>query len=253
MIKVIAHRGASGMVGQDNTLESFQKAIEIGADMVEFDVRQTKDKVLIVHHDKNFADTPIAWQTYSNIEKEAKLRGIHLPLFREVVELCHGKIYMDIEIKEHGFEKKIVKELHKLADVSEYSVKSFDDRVPYAIRKLDPEIKTGLLIGGTKFKLKKRFNELFPIRRLKACKADFVSPEVGLLRRWFIKKLKKEGYPIYVWTVNDKNTIKKLFSKNIDGIITDRPDIALEIRGTADESIKASAINNESKSSEEKA
>ena len=175
MIKVIAHRGASGMVGQDNTLESFQKAIEIGADMVEFDVRQTKDKVLIVHHDKNFADTPIAWQTYSNIEKEAKLRGIHLPLFREVVELCHGKIYMDIEIKEHGFEKKIVKELHKLADVSEYSVKSFDDRVPYAIRKLDPEIKTGLLIGGTKFKLKKRFNELFPIRRLKACKADFVS------------------------------------------------------------------------------
>ena len=44
MIKVIAHRGASGMVGQDNTLESFQKAIEIGADMVEFDVRSTKEK-----------------------------------------------------------------------------------------------------------------------------------------------------------------------------------------------------------------
>ena len=65
MIKVIAHRGASGMVGQDNTLESFQKAIEIGADMVEFDVRQTKDKVLIVHHDKNFADTPIAWRSLS--------------------------------------------------------------------------------------------------------------------------------------------------------------------------------------------
>ena len=230
MVKVIAHRGASGLVGHDNTIESFSKAIELGADMVEFDVRQTKDKTLIVYHDKNFADTPIAWQTYSNIEKEAASRGFHIPLFREVLELCHGKIFMDIEVKEHGFEKKLVRELRKYADTSEYSIKSFVDKVPYAIKKIDPEIETGLLVGGENAKLKKSINSIFPVRRLKACKADFVSPYYRCLRLGFIRRMKKAGYPVYVWTVNDKKMIKKLLKKDIAAIITDRPDIALEKR-----------------------
>ena len=238
MVKVIAHRGASGLVGQDNTIESFGKAIEIGADMVEFDVRQTKDKVLIVYHDKNFADTPIAWQTYSNIEKEAANRGFHVPLFREVLELCHGKIFMDIEVKEHGYEKKLVRELKKYADTSEYSVKSFVDKVPYAIKKIDPGIETGLLVGGENAKLKKSLNSIFPARRLKACKADFVSPYYRCLRLGFIRRMKKAGYPVYVWTVNDRKMIKKLLSKNITAIITDRPDIALELRKNTKEKLK---------------
>ena len=67
MTKVIAHRGASYLAGIDNTIESFQLAIDIGADMVEFDVRSTKDNVLVVIHDSTFADTPISWQTYETL------------------------------------------------------------------------------------------------------------------------------------------------------------------------------------------
>ncbi len=55
MTKIIAHRGASGS-GVENTLESFEKAIELGVDMVEFDVRRTHDGVLIVYHDATFND-----------------------------------------------------------------------------------------------------------------------------------------------------------------------------------------------------
>lgn len=230
MIKIVAHRGASGLVGRDNTLESFQKAIEIKADMVEFDVRQTKDKVLVVHHDKNFADTPIAWQTYSNIEKEASQRGFHVPLFSEVLEMCHGRIFMDIEIKEHGFEKKVLKELNKYADISEYTIKSFNDKVSYTMKKLNPDIVTGLLVGGENAKLKKSLNSIFPVRRLKACKADFVSPYYRCLRLGFIRRMKKAGYPVLVWTVNDRKLMKKLLTKDIEALITDRPDIAMECR-----------------------
>ncbi len=230
MVKVIAHRGASGLVDFENTLESFRKAIVLGADMVEFDVRQTKDKALVVFHDRNFADTPIEWQTYSNIEKEAKQRGFHMPLLREVLELCHGRIFMDIEVKDHGYEKKIVKELHKYADVDEYTIKSFKDKVVYSIKKYDPEIKTGLLIGNYKNNLRRKISELFPVRRLKACKADFVGPYYKLLKLNFTRRLKRKGYPIYVWTVNERADIKRLLKSNVDGIITDRPDIALEER-----------------------
>ena len=116
MIKIVAHRGASGQPGVENTLESFQKAIELGVDMVEYDVRKTKDNVLVVYHDKNFADQPVSWYTYEEMEKEAKNRGFHVPLFVEVLELCNGKVFMDIEIKETGFENRVVKLLHKYAD-----------------------------------------------------------------------------------------------------------------------------------------
>ena len=79
-MKVIAHRGASGLVDVENTLEAFEKAVEIKADMVEFDVRKTKDNVLIVFHDKNFQDVPIGWLTYEEMEKRANAQGFHVPL-----------------------------------------------------------------------------------------------------------------------------------------------------------------------------
>ncbi|MBR6401975.1 MAG: glycerophosphodiester phosphodiesterase [Eubacterium sp.] len=228
MVKIIAHRGASGLVEHENTLESFEKAIEIGADMVEFDVRQTKDGILVVSHDKNFADTPVSWQTYEDMEKEAKIRGFHIPQLKEVLKMCHGNIFMDIEVKEHGFEKKLLKTLAKYADKDEYSIKSFNDKVPYTIKTRDPEIVVGLLIGTSKANIKRRVNELFPVRRLKKCKADFISPHYELLHFGFIRRMKKAGYPVFVWTVNEEKQIKKLLKKDIDGLITDRPDIAIE-------------------------
>ena len=176
MVKIVAHRGASGLVEHENTLESFEKAIEIGADMVEFDVRETKDGVLVVTHDKNFADAPVSWQTYEAMEEIAQTKGFHIPRFSEVLEICHNRIFMDIEVKEHGFEKKLLKTLDKYVTTDEYTVKSFNDKVPYTIKKHRPDITVGLLIGQTNGNLKRKVNELFPVRRLKKCKADFVSP-----------------------------------------------------------------------------
>ena len=98
MKKIIAHRGASGIVDVENTLESFEKAIEVGSDMVEFDVRKTKDNILVVYHDKNFADQPVSWYTYEEMEAVAKKQGFHIPLLVEVLELCNNRIYMDIII-----------------------------------------------------------------------------------------------------------------------------------------------------------
>ncbi|SEQ28629.1 glycerophosphoryl diester phosphodiesterase [Lachnospiraceae bacterium NE2001] len=230
MIKIVAHRGASGQPGVENTLESFQKAIELGVDMVEFDVRKTKDNVLVVYHDKNFADQPVSWYTYEEMEKQAQIRGFHVPLFVEVLELCSGKVFMDIEIKETGFEHRVVRFLHKYSDYKDYSVKSFKDAVPFKIKELDPKITTGLLLGYEKADARRRINELFPIRRLRACHADFVSPHFLLLRFGFEKRMKKAGYPIYVWTVNAPEVIDEVLQKQVTGIITDNPVYALEAR-----------------------
>lgn len=231
MTKVIAHRGASYLAGIDNTIESFQLAIDIGADMVEFDVRSTKDNVLVVIHDSTFADTPISWQTYETLEKEAAERGFHIPTMKEVILLCHkNKIRMDIEIKEGGFESRVVKMCTKYLDYSEYTIKSFKEKVVYRIKKLDSNIKTGLLLGSRKIKLWQRLEESFPIGKILRCKCDFVSPNEWLATRGFIFRMKMIKMPVYVWTVNKSSRMKKFLKLGVDGIITDKPDAGLFVR-----------------------
>ena len=233
MTKVIAHRGASYLAGIDNTIESFQLAIDIGADMVEFDVRSTKDNVLVVIHDSTFADTPISWQTYETLEKEAAERGFHIPTMKEVILLCHeNKIRMDIEIKEGGFESKVVKMCTKYLDYSEYTIKSFKEKVVYRIKKLDSNIKTGLLLGSRKIKLWQRLEESFPLGKIIRCKCDFVSPNEWLATRGFIFRMKMIKMPVYVWTVNKSSRMKKFLRLGVDGIITDKPDAGLFVRNS---------------------
>jgi Glycerophosphoryl diester phosphodiesterase len=230
MTKIIAHRGASYLAGKDNTLESFQLAIDLGADMVEFDVRSTKDNVLVVIHDSTFADTPISWQTFDTLEKEAAERGFHIPTMKEVIDLCHNKIFMDIEIKEAGFESKVVKMCNKYLDYSEYSIKSFKEKVVYRIKKLDSNIRTGLLLGSRKIKLRQRLEESFPIGKIIRCRCDFVSPNEWLATRGFILRMKLMKIPVYVWTVNKGKRMKKFLRLGVDGIITDKPDEGLYVR-----------------------
>ncbi len=229
MVKVIAHRGASGLVDQENTLESFEKAIEIKADMVEFDVRKTKDNKLVVCHDNILADLPIKLTDYALLEKEANYAGYHLPILKEVLMLCKGRIYMDIEVKEHGFENRLLKELDQYVGPDEYSIKSFDDRVSYTVKLINPSITTGLLLGRSRGDIRRRLTEVFPVRRLKACKADFVSPHSSLLILNYVRRLHRRNYPVYVWTLNKKKRIMKYLKKGVDGIITDRPDNAIEV------------------------
>ena len=233
MVEVIAHRGASAITKFENSMEAFEVAIKLNVDMVEFDVRQTRDKELIVFHDSIFNDVPIEYQTLKEIEDAAENIGFHIPLFEEVLKLCHGKIKMDIEFKETGFEKKAVELLHKNCSYDEYSIKSFFDKVPYKIKKIDPNITTGLLVGRRHLKLRDKLIDYFPGRRLKKCKVDFISPHFSFLTPGFRFRMKKEGYKIYAWTVNDERRMKKLLNR-VDGIITDRPDLGVYVRNRYD-------------------
>lgn len=228
--RVIAHRGASFLAERENTMESFEIAIKLKADMVEFDVRETKDGQLVVFHDSVFNETPIAWMNYNEMKKAAEASGFEVPLLIDVVKLCHGKIKMDVEIKETGFEEKIVKLLKEHADYKEYSIKSFKDVVVKNIKKLDKHIVTGLLIGKKHATPWRRLKELFPERRLHECGADFVSPAYRLIHLSFIRRMHMRGYPVLVWTVNDKKRMLKLMRMGANGIITDKPDAALYVR-----------------------
>ncbi|MFP4051041.1 MAG: glycerophosphodiester phosphodiesterase [Thermoplasmata archaeon] len=230
--KIIAHRGASGLVEFDNSFESFRKAIEIGADMVEFDVRRTEDGKLIAFHDPSLEGEEISSLTYEEIQEITDDKGYNVPAVEDVVLLFKDKIGLDIELKEGGYEDEVIKIVKRHLDYDEFIMKSFLDSAVKAVKEYDDNIKTGLLLGieDPEYKIKTRLSELFPKGRLKRCGLDFVAPNYQLLKLFFLRRMKYSDIDVFVWTVNNPVRMNRLMRKAVEGIITDRPDIALEVK-----------------------
>ena len=159
---VIAHRGASALAYHENTLEAFQIAIDLHVDMVEFDVRRTRDNVLIVYHDPAIDGHRIYEMTYNRINDIASRSGYRVPALEEVLDLCKGKIKLDIELKESGYERRVIDMVKQRYGYGEFSIKSFKDRVSYNVKAIDPKIRTGLLLGRENVGFGVRLNEYFP-------------------------------------------------------------------------------------------
>ena len=227
---IIAHRGASKLAGTDNTIESFSLAISLGADFVEMDVRQTKDKKLIVFHDDIIDDTPIKFLTFDELNNKTHEKGYSVPLFEDVLKLCQGKIKLDIELKETGYEFKVLSLIKKYFSYESFMIKSFLDTAVKKIELLDKKVNTGLLLGYKKADIKRRINEFLPKRRLAMLDADFVSPHYKLVTWDYMLRMRLLKKKVYVWTVNDEKIIKQLLKKKVDGIITDSPDVAIATR-----------------------
>ena len=104
----MAHRGFSGRY-PENTLLAFEKAIEVGADAIEFDVRLSGDGHLVISHDKTLVKAfegghgkEVAEQPLAEIRQVDLGMGQHMPTLEEVVEQCGGRIGMNIQIKVRG-------------------------------------------------------------------------------------------------------------------------------------------------------
>jgi glycerophosphoryl diester phosphodiesterase len=233
---IIAHRGASEMA-KENTLESFKRAIDLGADMIEFDVRRTKDHVLIVHHDKLIEGRPVHELTYQEISKIAGNLGWLTTTLEEVLKATHGKTRLDVEIKEKGYEREVVELLTGYFNKDQFVITSFHDLCIRRIKEDYPDIRAGLILGVSKPEkfILTRVSEFFPAQRCRGAKADFLVPHWRLLWFGFLDRAKRENKPVFVWTVNDRRKIwKMLHDERIDAIITDKPDLAISLRQKMD-------------------
>ena len=230
-ILIIAHRGASGLVKFENTLESFEKAIALGVPLVEFDVRKTKDNFFVCYHDASLDDVKLADCSYHRILEMSKSNGFDIPLLENVIILCKGRIRLDIELKETGYELAVLNLIKNYLDYPDYVIKSFNDSSIKAIKRADKNVTTGLLLGKDRPKnlLFTRLSELFPEYRLFRTKADFVSPNYRLLTLGFSWRMKLIKKNIYVWTVNDAKLMMQVAKQGVFALITDRPDLALNL------------------------
>ncbi len=216
--KIIAHRGAS-FFSKENTLKSFQRAIEHGADKVELDVQMTKDNKLIILHDVHIdrisQGTGLTRNfTLEDIRKIDIFGKEKIPTLDEALELLLDKVGVVLDLKRPDVVPYILKYLKNYKLKKSCIVSSFNKEVVKSIKHFDHEIKVGLLCWRPSGRL------------IKFCKnnnIDFIHPNYLFLNRRSYRKIKKSKLGINVWTVNYKRNLRKLSKMQIDGIITDRP------------------------------
>lgn len=217
MVK-IGHRGASGYESE-NTLASFEKALELKVDGIELDVHLSLDKELMVIHDETI-DRTTNGKGFVNKLTALELKKYGIPTLKEVFDLIDKKCTVNIEIKDvkspkfvNDFIKKNIKENHW--NYNQIIVSSFEWDTLLELSTLNKKIKLGVLT-----------EEIFDgaISFAKMVKAFSINPNFNSLTTESIKNIHKEGFQIHTWTVNTQEDITFVKSLGVDAIISDFPD-----------------------------
>ncbi len=220
MAKIVGQRGAAGYA-PENTLLSFQTAIDIGCDAAELDVRLSKDNKVVVIHDEEVSRVT-GCEGFVNEMTLAKLKKLNcpekqkIPTLQEVVDLCKGKIGLLIELKAPGTPEKVNRIIVKNKIVKDVAVISFNFDLLREIKKLNPKLKAGLLFEECSEEIWKLTEEI-PV--------DFIGPRGDIVTKGIIDRAHKMGKTVYAYNVNDKNAGNELLSLGADEIGTYFPKL----------------------------
>lgn len=221
---VIAHRGASGTL-PGNSLEAFERAVAVGADMIEFDVRRSADDQLIVFHDAEVAHRPVGRMTREEI---LGLTGLLPPLLDEVLDLTRGRVGLDVELKESGVTNRVVRSVAAGADPETAVLSSFLEEVVSELADLAPAFGRGLIVGRQPITMGRHS----AVARALRSRATHLILQRGLARERVLKRAAGQGLTVFVWTVDDRRSLARyLGNPLVHGVVTNLPERALALRG----------------------
>jgi len=231
--QIDAHRGECGTPGLP-AAERYMRAIAMGVDFVEIDIRRTPDGAFISYHDDHTpSGRAVRDLTYAALENEL---GDELLKAGDVLEMVDGKVGLHVDVKEEGYEADVVRFIQTGCTRSEVVFTSGD--VPIrAIKEQFPNVRTGLSLGDDldgappwRY-LQVRLSELYPGARLQRSHADFAAVHQRLARIRVLDYCARANIPAWVWTVDAEADIESFMrDPRVAVLITDRPDIALRIR-----------------------
>jgi len=214
----IGHRGAAGLE-PENTLRSFRRAEEEGADALELDLRVTRDGYLVVLHDPTVDRTtngtgPVHELTLAEMRRLDGGLGERVPTFGEVLEATTLPIHAEL---------KVIEAVEPLASVileqdvaGRVAPISFE---PEALRRLKlvlPDQPVGLILSGAPPEV---------AERARSVGADFVSLEAAHLNAEALERCRRAGLKVTAWTVNEPEQMRRVMESGVEGIATDHPDV----------------------------
>jgi len=214
----IGHRGAKGYEAE-NTLASFQKAIDLGTNGIELDVHLCQSGEVVVIHDDTIERTT-SGKGFVKDYSAAELQAFGIPTLMSVFELVNQKCFINLELKTYETADKVTELIERYVSekgwkYDDFLVSSFDWNALQQVHFLDDKIRIGVLTN-TDLALALAF--------AKFIKAYSIHPYYHLLTLENVANMQSKNFKVYPWTINELEDIIFVKSLNVDGIITDFPD-----------------------------
>jgi glycerophosphoryl diester phosphodiesterase len=220
----IAHRGANGYE-PENTLKSFQKALDLNAEGIELDVHLSADGQVIVIHDETIHRMTNGKGLVNALSlselKSFLIDGQYkIPTLREVFDLVDKKCLINIELKDPKTPSKVVALIEEYVSAKNWKyehfiVSSFDWGSLQEVHHLNSTIAIGVL---TEEDIDKA------LAFAESIKAYAIHPDYQLLTLDNTQHIQEKGFLVLPWTVNTEEEIQRIKSYNVNGIISDFPD-----------------------------
>jgi glycerophosphoryl diester phosphodiesterase len=231
----IAHRGAS-VAAPPNTLAAFEKAVALGADGIELDVRLCSDGVPVVIHDATVDATtdgsgPVAIMTLAQLKEldagapfDPTFAGERIPTLMEVLETVGEQLLLNIELKSgtplnDGLEQAVFDVIERCALDERVLLSSFNPLALRRIQKTAPHLATALLYTPA------TRTSLALGRLISPNPYAAVHPHHTMVDQHYIGWARQHKYRVHVWTVDDVAEMRRLVGCGVDGIITNVPDL----------------------------
>lgn len=233
-MEFVAHRGAC-FDAPENSLEAFEKAIQQGADRIEFDVQITRDGHAVVCHDSSLERTAgapleIEFATLDDLRAHPLSNGEPIPTLKETLELLRGRAEIDLEIKTSlpGAVEQIHADLRDVGMGEDPLVTAFDHSMLKGIRIAGFTGRTGLLIGSKSLNPRQRYYETWPLAGIAEARATELVIHHLLIHRALRRALQRNGIGLWLWTaVEDESKAAPQREKLYDRLKLLNPDGAI--------------------------
>jgi glycerophosphoryl diester phosphodiesterase len=226
---VFAHRGGS-KIGPENTITAFDRGLAAGADGLELDVQLSRDGIVVVHHDAILDRTTRAKGLVKD-RTARELASFDVPPLRAVLAR-YPKIGVILELKERGpaLAEAVVDEVLRAGAIERVCLGSFSVTALRAARAAAPAIATSAARFEVRMALYRSWCGLSPGRvSYQAFQVPETSGGTRVVSPRFVQLAHKAGIAVQVWTVDEPEDIRRLLDWGVDGIISDRPDVAAQV------------------------
>jgi glycerophosphoryl diester phosphodiesterase len=246
---VLAHRGSCAL-GPENTLAAFDLGLQAGADGLELDVHLSADGVPVVHHDRRLDRTtshsgPISGLTAAELARvdagyrferggdfPFRDRGIHVPTLRAVLQRYPDiPIVIEMKVDSARMGEAVALEVRLAGAVDRVCVAGYGARSAAAARAAIPGVASSANHAEVRLAVYRGLAG-WPVRRV-SYRGYQVPERNGLIRivsPRFVRDAHAAGLKVQVWTVDDEPDMRRLLGWGVDGLISNRPDIATRVR-----------------------
>jgi glycerophosphoryl diester phosphodiesterase len=214
----IAHRGYHRGV-PENTLEAFEAAVLLGVDGIEFDVHETCDGEFFVYHDDRIDGRYVADMTAEEVCKVRIREEYMIPSLEDALEACGGEMILMVELKQVRSLEDLVQILRSGADMKMVVIVSFNSKLIKKLAVIAPDIMKAV-IGGKGPEGGAGAGQKSPSGIVSLRPAELGAAKVAAVH--------SGGGLVFVWDCTDADSVRHALDYEIDGIISDFPDLVIE-------------------------